>query len=140
MTSGLVIDNSISLAWYFADEAGDFTDALLERLISEPTWVPSLWALEFVNALQVAQRRGRVNSAQRLQILEKASQLPFMIDREKVTLGELDQLAQRYQLTAYDAAYLELAIRRSVPLATRDRALIRAARAAGHPVETDSPP
>ena len=134
--SGLVIDSSVSAAWVFEDEASSFTDGILERILAETAWVPALWVYECANVLITAQRRGRIDAPRRARLAESMMGLPLVIDRQPVTIAELDWLSDRYSLSAYDAAYLELAIRRSVPLVTLDRALVKAARAANHPVLT----
>jgi predicted nucleic acid-binding protein len=92
--------------------------------------------LECANVLVGAQRRGRLDGEQKKVLIERAMALPLLIDREAVSIGEIEWLAEQYGLTAYDAAYLELAIRRSLTLLTLDAKLVAAARAAHHPVET----
>ena len=134
--SGLVIDASVSATWIFADEASPFTDGVLSRILVETAWVPALWVYECANVLSTAQRRGRIDAPRRARLAESMMALPLVIDREPVTIAQLEWLSDRYALSAYDAAYLELAIRRSVPLVTLDRALVKAAGAANHPVLT----
>lgn len=134
--SGLVIDSSVSAAWMFEDEASRFTDGVLDRILVETAWVPALWVYECANVLITAQRRGRVDAVRRARLADSMMRLPLVIDREPVTIAQLEWLSDRYALSAYDAAYLELAIRRSVPLVTLDRALVTACDAANHPVLT----
>ena len=131
MTSGLVVDASVSAAWFLADEADEFTDAILQATVRGDVWVPALWMLEIGNLLLVAQRRRRIDDEGRRELVACAAGLRLRVDREPVAMTDLDALAHRYGLSAYDAAYLELALRRELPLATRDAALMRAAQASG---------
>ena len=129
----LVIDASLTLSWYFEDERTPAADTLLDRVTSTGAVVPSLWRLETANGLQVAIRRKRIDVAFRDRALTHLTRLPITVDPETdahawtTTL----QLADRFQLTLYDAAYLELAQRRALPLATLDSALRPAAEALG---------
>lgn len=129
----LVVDASLTLAWYFEDERTPAVDALLDRVVQHGAVVPSLWRLETVNGLQVAIRRRRIDSAYRDNALQQLALMPFTVDSETgahawtTTL----RLADRFALTIYDATYLELAQRRGLPLATLDRALRSAAQALG---------
>jgi len=136
----MVVDASITLSWFFDDQVSPFTEAVLERIARMPTWVPALWSLEFVNALLNAQGRGRIKPAQRMAMLDEAIRLPLRVDYEAVSSAEIDKLAERYALSAYDATYLELAIRRALPLVTLDKAFVNAARTAKHPVQTTLTP
>jgi predicted nucleic acid-binding protein len=132
-----VLDNSVALAWCFADEQTPAVMALLERTVKEGAVAPSLWPLEAVNALFVAQRKRRITREQRTWLTLRLAQLPIEIDHGprdgKLTTNvsslfhPVEILCERYDLTAYDAAYLALALRRKLPLATRDKALIAAA-------------
>jgi predicted nucleic acid-binding protein len=129
----LVLDASLTLSWYFDDEAGPAADAVLERVGANGAFVPSLWRMEVANALQVALRRKRIDKDFRSRSLRHLEMLPITVDRETDTFAwsaTLD-LADRFDLTVYDASYLELAQRRGLPLATRDKELIVAAQALG---------
>lgn len=134
--SGYVVDASVSLAWFFEDEKSLFSESALDRLATAQVWVPALWLLECANVLIGAQRRGRLSAAQHRTLVERATALPLLVDREPVALSRISEIAERYALTAYDAAYLELAQRRSLTLLTLDARLAAAARAAGQSVET----
>lgn len=127
--SGFVLDCSIAVAWCFADEATPATDAILERLRDEGAVVPTLWALELGNVLVQGERRGRLSAAEVSARLELIAELPIFPDDQTTdrALRETLALARAQRLTTYDASYLELAMRRAVPLATRDEALRRAA-------------
>lgn len=121
-----VVDASFTAAWFLSDEATLETEAALEATASFDLWVPALWTLELGNLLISAQRRKRITEAKRTELAEVADLLRLKIDREPVAIARLDKLAALYDLTTYDAAYLELAIRRELPLATFDKALLKA--------------
>jgi predicted nucleic acid-binding protein len=129
----LVLDCSVALAWCFRDEASEAGDALLDDLPELAPLVPALWHLEIGNVLLMAERRGRITSAQLQEHLALLRGLPLETDDEAParTLPAVLALAGGHRLTAYDAAYLELAVRRGASLATRDSALARAARSVG---------
>jgi len=127
----LVLDSSISLAWFFPDERTGFTDAALELAAQEECWVPALWRLEFPNALLAAERKRRLTRAERLQVLDEAARLNVRVDLHAHELRAISALAERHRLTTYDAAYLELAARLDSALITLDRNLAAAASAAG---------
>jgi predicted nucleic acid-binding protein len=128
-----VLDNSVALAWCFEDEQTDAVLALLDRVVSEGAVAPPLWPVEALNGLLTAERRGRIDAASRRQLFDLLSQLPIELDDEmgRRAWTATAAMAEQYGLTAYDAAYLELAARRRLPLATRDEALIKAAATAG---------
>jgi predicted nucleic acid-binding protein len=127
----LVLDSSICLSWFFPDERTNFTDAALDLAAHEECWVPSLWRLEFSNALLVAERRRRLTRAERLQTLDEAARLNLRVDAQVHDLRRISVLADQHGLSTYDAAYLELAARLATPLITLDKSLAGAAAAAG---------
>jgi predicted nucleic acid-binding protein len=132
--ASFVIDASVTLPWCFDDEATAYTEGLLNRCAAgEEVLVASVWPLEITNGLLYARRRGRVTAERVEQFLTQI--LRFRIQVEPFTtqqaVREVRQVAQTHQLTAYDAAYLALALRFQVPLATLDAELITAAQAAG---------
>lgn len=137
-TAGWVIDASVTLPWFFPDEATSFSEGLLDRLADQLLWAPQLWVLECTNVLQSAQRRRRIDATRRAEIASELSELPVRIDPEVMDFVRLDRLAASHGLSAYDAAYLELALRRSLVLVSLDNQLIVAARSLGHPVFTAS--
>lgn len=126
----LVIDASLTMTWYFEDEATPAADELLNTVAQSGAVVPPLWRLEVANAFQSGIRRKRLDAAYRDASLADLGRLPITVD------GETDahiwtttlRLSDRYALTIYDACYLELAQRLNLPLATLDQEL----RAAGH--------
>ena len=128
---GIVVDASVSAAWFLPDEATAFTEATLQATSLGEVWVPALWLLEIGNLMLSAQRRKRITDAKRRELIAAASALRLRVDREPVSMTELDALAARHGLSAYDASYLELALRRGLPLATQDKALLAAMAVAG---------
>lgn len=137
--AGWVIDASVTMPWFFPDEATPFTEGLLDALGTQALWAPALWVLECTNVLQSAQRRSRIDSARRAQIAGELGELAVRVDREAVDFVTLDRLAASHGLSAYDAAYLELALRRALTLVSLDARLIAAAQGLGHPVITAAP-
>ncbi len=122
-----VLDASIALAWAFADEDDVRATAALARIRSDEALVPGIWWFEIRNALVVNERRGRLMEADTASFLRTLSRLAVTIDRQPGE-AEVLTLARRHRLSVYGAAYLELAQRDSIPLATLDRELIGAAR------------
>lgn len=125
----VVIDASITLSWYFEDERTPAANAVLDQVTAMGAVVPALWKLETANGLQIAIRRQRVDAAFRDRALLQLARLPITIDTDTDTYAwtTILQLADRFQLTLYDAAYLELAQRCALPLATLDAELRTAA-------------
>jgi predicted nucleic acid-binding protein len=125
----LVLDSSVTLAWVYSDEATEAVRHVFDLLSQGGAWVPGIWRLEVANVLEMGVRRKRHNAAFRDATLADLAQLPIQVD------GETDQhawqatlrLAERHALTLYDAAYLELALRRGLPFATLDEDLRHAA-------------
>jgi predicted nucleic acid-binding protein len=132
----LALDSSMTLAWYFEDERTEERTAVLHRVTEEGAIVPAHWRLEVLNGLQAAVRRRRIDLAYRDSSLVDLESLPITIDSgtNRAAWAATLQLSDRFGLTAYDAAYLELALRRQLPLATLDSDLIRAARAENVPL------
>ncbi len=128
-----VLDSSVALAWCFEDERTDTTDALLQRTAASGAAAPALWPLEVLNGLTMGERRGRLDAAKCQRLGGFLRDLPVSIDDETAAQawGVTATLAARFALTVYDAAYLELAQRLALPLATRDRALRAAASSLG---------
>ncbi|AHF89098.1 twitching motility protein PilT [Opitutaceae bacterium TAV5] len=134
MTPAFVLDCSATLPWIFQDEATDATDRLLDDLTAgAEAWVPALWHLELGNVLIGAQRRGRIDQAGIEGFFSRLGAYEISVDTETIprAWNKTLDLALLHQLSTYDAAYLELALRRDLPLASLDTALIRAAKATG---------
>ena len=129
----LVLDCSVAMAWCFADESNACTDAALEKTSAEGAFVPSIWPLEIQNVLLVAERRARIKQALSARFLELIGALPIHIDREleEWPSGNLMSIARELKLSAYDSAYIELAMRQGAQLATLDDKLREAAQKVG---------
>jgi predicted nucleic acid-binding protein len=136
VATGWVIDTSVTMPWFFPDEATPFTEGLLDALGDQPLWVPALWVLECSNFLQNAQRQARIEPDRRLEIIGELAELPVRMDDEPLEFVRLDRLAAAHGLSAYGAAYLDLALRRELTLVSLDAKLIAAAKTLGHPVMT----
>jgi predicted nucleic acid-binding protein len=129
-----VVDLSIALAWGLPDKTSKEADRFLSRIsMRSILWVPALWWYETANALLMAQRRKRLTEAERIRLMELYRRLPIRTDvaLDSDMVWRLHTLAIEYNLSAYDAAYLELAQRRGLGLATVDRPLRNAAQRAG---------
>ncbi len=126
-----VIDNSIVCGWLIESQASDYGDAVAQRLLDERAHAPALWELELTNVLRTACLRQRLNAQQAQAKLAQVMSLPIEVDRQPVPASELLGLALRFGLSTYDAAYLELALRLQVPMATVDTPLRDAALACG---------
>ncbi len=132
-TETLVIDCSLTMAWYFEDEATPYTNAVRNAMATERAVVPALWSLEVANVLLTGERRKRSTQAHAAKWLRFLAALPIAIDTDTPfrAFDPMLRLARSNKLTAYDAAYLDLAIRVGLPLATLDEDLEKAARANG---------
>lgn len=124
-----VLDASMTLSWCFASEASERGDAILASLRKSYAVVPSLWPFEVASCLLVAERRNRISADQSVEFIHQLRQLQIHIERrESLWLWQaILPLARQHRLSAYDAAYLDLAKRESLPLATRDAHLHHAA-------------
>jgi predicted nucleic acid-binding protein len=131
--TGFVIDASSVLSWCFEDEGGPDADALIESVAVQGAAVPGIWSLEIANGLVMGERRGRIKPAESATFVAMIEELPIVADRATGAraLHETMSLAREHRLTAYDAAYLELAMRLGLPLATGDRSMRAAAKRAG---------
>ena len=136
---GFVLDCSVTMAWCFDDEATPYTDGVRDSL-ADMRAVCLPWPLEVANATIVGERRKRLDEARSRRFFVLLEALPIVLDEEtgNRAFADIVHLARNYQLSAYDAAYLELAIRRGLPLACLDGKLKTAAAAAG--VVLFSPP
>lgn len=128
-----VLDCSVAMSWCFEDEADAYSDRILDALAKGEGHVPNLWLLETANVLIMAERRGRLTEADSSNFVELLRSLPIVVDEEASSQTILTILAhsRAYGLTSYDAAYLELAMRHGLPLATRDKSLRAACRKSG---------
>lgn len=134
MSMAFVLDCSATLPWIFASEATSATDRLLDRLSGgAKAWVPTLWHLELGNVLLGAQRRKRIDKAGIEKFFSSLAVYDIEVDNETVALAwsKTFSLGEAFGLTMYDAAYLELALRRGLPLASLDESLRAAIQKAG---------
>ncbi len=134
MSLEFVLDCSATLPWLFASEATPATHRLLNQLShGAKAWVPSLWHLEVGNVLLGAQRRGRVDKAGIEKFFASLAVYDIEVDCKTVALAwsKTFALGETFGLTIYDAAYLELALRRGIPLASLDKTLVAATKKAG---------
>lgn len=135
-SAAFVVDASVSAAWFLPDEATPYTRAALQATATSAVWVPMLWLPEMANLLRSAQRRRRITATKRAELAAAAAALRLQVCREPVSLLTLDALAADHALSAYDACYLELALRRRLPLATLDQDLLAAMQRSGVPAAT----
>jgi predicted nucleic acid-binding protein len=128
-----VVDASVTLAWCFEDESSAEADWALARLEQEEALAPAHWPLEVANALRTAERRGRMDAAELPRLRALLAALPVEVAPVELTTatGGVLEAARTYDLTAYDAAYLDLAAIRGLPLATVDARLRAACARAG---------
>lgn len=125
-----VLDCSIAMAWCFEDEKSEFTDKLLSQMGQHSVVVPTIWPLEVANVLLLAQRKKRLSAVQAASFIDALSAFSIIVDPSTTTraMHTILRLAENTKLTIYDAAYLELAFREKIPLATLDKDLIVAAK------------
>jgi len=135
----IVVDTSVTLAWVFEDEGTPATEELLDRVCEEGGVVPSLWQYEVSNAVLTAVRRERLDKAAATHLLTLLGQLNLRVEQAGMDMARVLELAASSGLTAYDAAYLDVAMTLGVPLATLDNRLARAAEAVGVSVLPSTP-
>jgi predicted nucleic acid-binding protein len=126
-----ILDNSVVSGWFLENQASPYTEAIAARLNDETALAPALWELELTNVLRTACLRQRMTADHAQAVIANLGALPIEVDRTPVRRGELLALSLRFGLSAYDAAYLELALRLQLPIATRDGPLRDAAVASG---------
>jgi predicted nucleic acid-binding protein len=131
--TGIVIDASVALAWCFPDEGSEYADGVLVGLEGHAILVPALWSVEITNAVLMAERRKRVKQPEIRRFVELLDGLTVIMDSQSVTedVSNILPIAREYGLSAYDAVYLDVAVRHGAPLATLDSALQKAGRKAG---------
>ncbi|MEA3230543.1 MAG: type II toxin-antitoxin system VapC family toxin [Thermodesulfobacteriota bacterium] len=130
MINGFVVDNSVVMSWCFKDKINRYADAVLDKLSESTAIAPSIWPLEVVNVLLVAERRKRLKQADSVRFITLLSQLPIVVEdkgSEKV-MKDLLALGRTSHLSSYDAFYLDLAMRKDCPIATMDKKLMEAAK------------
>ncbi len=130
MTEHFVVDNSVVMSWCFKDETNKYADAILHKLSEARAVVPSIWPLEVVNVLLVAEHRKLLSEAASTRFITLLTQLPIIVEQERPEnmMKELLTFARANNLSSYDASYLDLAMKRGYPIATSNNKLIQAAR------------
>jgi predicted nucleic acid-binding protein len=125
----LVLDCSVAMAWCFEDETNPYSEFVLEALEGGEALVPTLWPLEVANVLALSERKGRLTVARSTEFLALLNRLPIKVDQETTqkAFSDVIHLARAQRVTAYDAAYLELASRQGLPIATLDDKIKNAA-------------
>lgn len=137
MIEQFVVDNSVVMSWCFKDETNNYADTVLDRLTELVAVVPSIWPLEVVNVLLAAERQKRLSESDSIRFLTLLSQLPILVEYDRPEMmKELLALARSNNLSSYDASYLDLAMRKGVPIATLDNKLIKAAKRIDIPILT----
>ena len=133
MKPTLIIDCSITMAWCFADEGTEATAEIQNRLTTEAVLVPAHWPLEVGNVLAMAEKRKRISVADSTEFVRLLGALDIQVDEETSArvFDYVLPLSRSHALTSYDAAYLELALRRRLPLASLDDDLRRVATSLG---------
>ena len=119
-----VLDCSVAMAWCFSDEANEKTQALLDSLAHESCgYVPSIWLLEVSNVLLIGERKKRISQEDATRFFTLLWSLPINIDTAitQASIHRILEIGRNHQMSAYDASYLELALRRAAPIATLDR-------------------
>jgi predicted nucleic acid-binding protein len=136
MADSFVIDNSVVMAWCFKDETNQYADAILDSLEVITAVVPSIWPLEVGNVLLAAERKKRLSEADSVRFIALLTELPITIEQEpsERILKEILALARKHQLSSYEAPYLDLAMRKGLPIATLDNGLIKAAKKSQVPI------
>jgi predicted nucleic acid-binding protein len=131
--AALLVDTSVSAAWFLEDETSSLTEAALDQVVRDGAAVPAVWPFDMANVLVMAERRGRIDPARSASIRVALLSLPVHVD-EAATLSLVSAIvgmARVHRLNAYDAAYLELSVRTGLALATRDAELRAAAEQLG---------
>lgn len=133
MSNAFIADASLALAWCFLDEATVATRNLFNQAAEQSILVPNLWQLEIANALLVAERKGRIEITKSREFLELLASLEITVDDQSSSRAfeYLLPLSRLHGLTAYDATYLDLALRTKLPLATLDEPLRKGAKKTG---------
>lgn len=127
-----VLDCSISASWCLQDETNDKAESILQLLLQTEAYVPSIWPYEMANVLVMAERRNRMSKADAVRALALIQNLPIrIVDSTMADLERIQRTARDYQVSAYDAGYLELSLRFGIPMATLDNRLISAAQKVG---------
>jgi predicted nucleic acid-binding protein len=136
MGEHLIVDNSVVMSWCFKDESNQYADAILDSLDESTAVVPPIWLLEVVNVLLVAEHRKCLSKADRVRFITLLTQLPITVEEEQPErmMKEILPLAHGRRLSSYDASYLDLAMRKGLPIATLDKGVRAAAKRTKVPI------
>jgi len=136
MENSFVVDNSVIMSWCFKDQANAYADSVLEKLAGATAYVPSVWPLHVTSVLLAAERRNYISEADSVRFINLLSGLPIFVQHESPerAMKDLFGLARAYDLSSYDASYLDLAMKKGLPLATLDQKLRKAAAAVKLPI------
>lgn len=126
-----VVDNSVVGGWYIKEQATPYTAAILDRLKNDTAHAPALWPLELANVARTSVIRGKFTPGQAADAVALITKLPIIVDGTEISAETLLALALKYEISSYDAAYLDLAMRLQLPIAAKDGALRNAAQMAG---------
>jgi predicted nucleic acid-binding protein len=129
-----VLDSCVAMAWCFEDEQDDYAERVLDALAGSRAVVPEHWKLEVANVMLTATRQRRLAPVQAERFLDRLMKLPVEVTVDPVMVEAAFAIGREYKLSSYDAAYLDLARREGIPLATSDMALRKAARQAHVPL------
>ena len=136
MNDRFVLDNSVVMTWCFQDEFTPYAEAVLDSLTEAVAVFPAVWPLEVINVLLVAERNGRLHEADSVRFVSLIGQLPIMVDRSwpERLMRDLLAIGRIHNLSSYDSAYLESAMRQGLPIATLDKRLLQSARQINLPI------
>lgn len=136
MSDDFVIDNSVVMAWCFKDEISRYSDRILDSLEVFTGFVPSIWPLEVSNVLLSAERKKRISEADSARFIALLAELPIIVEQESPErmIKEIFALARKHKLSSYDASYLDLAMKKGLPIATLDKNLLAAAKQSKVPI------
>ncbi len=136
MSNDFVIDNSVVMTWCFKDETSQYADVILDILEVSAGIVTSIWPLEVCNVLLVAERKNRIGEAGSARFIALLSELPIRVEQESPErmIKDIFALARKHKLSSYDASYLDLAMRKGLPIATLDKNLLAAAKRSKVPI------
>ena len=131
MGNSFVVDNSVVMSWCFKDQVNAYADSVLDSFKAATAYVPSVWSLEVVNVLLAAERANLISEADSVRFINLLSQLPIQVQHEgpDKTMKDLLALARTHELSSYDESYLDLAMKKGLPLASLDKKLRVAAEA-----------
>jgi len=134
--TGFVLDNSVSMRWLLASEKSSdqkYAENVLDSMMEADALIPNLWHLEAISVLLGAEKRGKINLGEIERFISQLENLPIHVDTLTAhqAFGRTLVLSREYNPSSYDASYLELAMRKGLPLSSLDKKLVKAANKAG---------